>query len=214
MRTPVAFACLVLALIPSSALSASPTPPGWKLPALPTIDFPARLKTPEEFFNYSRDYYRARNITFGPVPAKNGSSISPNGAAEGCGGCGGGRRRQSSRRITTNGCSFSPDYYFKSVCNQHDVCYQTCGVVQGNCDWTFYRRMLTVCSSRTVPSSRKNECRNVANTYYSAVGATTWFFCPSQNQFCECSCTWQNCGSRPWWCYWNWCTPASSRCCK
>ncbi|KAI9023449.1 hypothetical protein DFJ74DRAFT_768054 [Hyaloraphidium curvatum] len=217
-------ACLVIALLPSGVLSAPAVPAGWKMPTLPPIDFPANLKTPKELYDYTLAYYKARNIPFGPSQAGNGSSLAANAAvpaalaanaaAESCGSCGGGGRRQSSRRITTNGCSFSPDYYFKNVCNQHDVCYQTCGASQGSCDWSFYSNMLNVCNSRTVPANERNRCRNTANLYYNAVSATTWFFCPSQNQFCECTCTWQNCiVSRPSWCFWNWCS-TTRRCCR
>lgn len=119
----------VLGLILASAAAARAAVPNKPaLPALPEIDFPPNLKTAKQFMDYSIQYYKARNISFGPAP---GSALAANGKAEGCGGCDGKSRRQR-YPITTNGCTMSPDYYFKSVCNRHDICY---GVLISKSEW-------------------------------------------------------------------------------
>lgn len=70
---------------------------------------------------------------------------------------------------------FVPDSHFvdfSPACQQHDVCYSTCGKVRKACDLSFWRTMRRKCQTAFNSFWHKIQrrgCLETANTYYSVV---------------------------------------------
>ena len=59
---------------------------------------------------------------------------------------------------------------FTSACNDHDICYRTCGSVKVTCDETFYHDMTSICAGQFEAGSRDSRwCLDLAYVYWQAV---------------------------------------------
>jgi YD repeat-containing protein len=58
---------------------------------------------------------------------------------------------------------------FSLDCDTHDICYQRCGAIKANCDWTFYLNMRRTCSS--VPPIYVPGIGNAQDYCYAAASA-------------------------------------------
>lgn len=88
-----------------------------------------------------------------------------------------------------NGCSNPvPGYggwndFFKSCCDEHDACYQTCNSDRKNCDAIWYTCMIQRC----IGQRRLRTCLAFATKYFEAV---RWFGCGAwkKGQRAACKC--------------------------
>ncbi len=64
------------------------------------------------------------------------------------------------------------DVNFTGACDNHDQCYDTCGVTKESCDEAFLSDMTSVCET-TYPSdseqSERSACLTAADVYYEGV---------------------------------------------
>ena len=64
------------------------------------------------------------------------------------------------------------DVNFTGACNNHDLCYDTCGMTKEYCDDTFLIDMISVCEN-TYPSdsekTQRDACLAAANLYFEGV---------------------------------------------
>ena len=59
---------------------------------------------------------------------------------------------------------------FTSACNDHDICYRTCGCVKVTCDDVFYGDLTSICAGRFEAGSRESRwCLDLAYVYWQAV---------------------------------------------
>jgi secretory phospholipase A2 len=93
----------------------------------------------------------------------------------------------------TNGCGSSKFVYFQPTtpllticCDQHDLCYDTCGVSRAACDGLFLSCMEGVCQA--VPDVIENQvCKLEARTMHSLVRLFgSKFFNNAQSKACVC----------------------------
>jgi len=74
-------------------------------------------------------------------------------------------------------------------CNNHDYCYQTCGVPKEDCDVAFYWDIIDVCNNMTIAQKLLcyDDCVATATTYYDgvAIGAAS-AYAHGQNRSCQC----------------------------
>ena len=79
-------------------------------------------------------------------------------------------------RRQANGCgpsSLNLDEFLREIgedilivcCNEHDLCYDTCGKKQFTCDTSFLRCMLEICQYLS-PLSNVQRCQNDARVYF------------------------------------------------
>jgi hypothetical protein len=78
---------------------------------------------------------------------------------------------------------------FTSACNNHDICYTTCGTTQAACDEAFYTDLRAICSSNYADGDlRRTRCEWLAYIYWQAVarfGAS--YFDGAQVEACACA---------------------------
>lgn len=78
---------------------------------------------------------------------------------------------------------------FITACNDHDICYQTCGSSKRVCDNLFYQGMMSICSERLVGGEQEPvRCFVLAYVYWQAVlryGHES--FDITQSRVCECA---------------------------
>lgn len=89
-------------------------------------------------------------------------------------------------RVIPNGCTWSPDYRFKSCCDTHDFCYGSCNAAKSNCDRSFYSCMVSVCSR--VSFVERGYCNNMASLYYNAVNTIGCRFYQNAQQGSQATC--------------------------
>ena len=79
---------------------------------------------------------------------------------------------------TRNGCSapapqgigsVGNGVFFGDACNEHDDCYQTCGISQSDCDRQLLSDLYSACESQTSTWFARMQCRNVAHTFFNAL---------------------------------------------
>lgn len=59
---------------------------------------------------------------------------------------------------------------FTQACNEHDVCYTTCGQPKPGCDNQFFRSMVLICGENFDPGDERHErCLDVAYIYWQVV---------------------------------------------
>ena len=92
--------------------------------------------------------------------------------------------------ITSNGCTGTGfidlvgEEDFTSCCDEHDACYQVCGMTKKRCDMKFWECLEHMCT--TVFSTNK-ECRSAANIYYIATRTLgREFYEDAQSEHCQC----------------------------
>ena len=92
--------------------------------------------------------------------------------------------------ITSNGCTGSDfidlvgEEDFTSCCDEHDACYQVCGMTKKRCDMKFWECMEHMCVTMF---TLNKDCRSAANIYYIAtktLGRT--FYEDAQSEHCMC----------------------------
>jgi len=86
-------------------------------------------------------------------------------------------------------------FNFKSACDNHDVCYGSCGRPKGGCDDRFFVEMIAHCFERTkwVPH-RFALCVATATAYYKAVGLGG---SDASEKGQDDHCHWEPCCKRP-----------------
>ena len=73
---------------------------------------------------------------------------------------------------------------FTSCCDEHDACYQVCGMTKKRCDMKFWECLEHMCE--TVFTSNK-QCRSAANIYYIATRTLgREFYEDAQSEHCMC----------------------------
>ena len=97
------------------------------------------------------------------------------------------------REPTPNGCGPSnfplttPSDSFLECCNEHDICYETCGNSKIQCDLDFYECMFCSCDATYDDYYEQSVCEELACSYFQAVDQ---FGCSSfeagQEQACIC----------------------------
>ena len=117
-----------------------------------------------------------------------------------CNGCGPGKKGAPSENKypildklpKTIGANFTP------ACNEHDVCYGTCGRDKSDCDTAFLRGMLAACQDLALGPALRDDgqlttgttvttCLSYAYAYYSVVSLKGQdAFDTAQEQGCEC----------------------------
>ena len=98
------------------------------------------------------------------------------------------------KSATYNGCgpeenhiTVPLDWGFERVCNNHDICYGTCGKYRQLCDNDFGDGLVIKCIDNVGPGSARDYCMLTANMMYDAVkhyGNT--FFEQAQKEDCKC----------------------------
>ena len=92
--------------------------------------------------------------------------------------------------VTSNGCTgadfieLDGEEDFTSCCDEHDACYQICGLNKKKCDHKFWECMEHLCES-VFPENKK--CKKAANIYY--LGTSTLgnsFYEDAQSDHCMC----------------------------
>lgn len=64
------------------------------------------------------------------------------------------------------------DVSFRKPCENHDLCYETCGVTKEECDVTFHNEMKSVCEDTfpdDIDALQKMACLAAADLYYEGV---------------------------------------------
>jgi hypothetical protein len=92
--------------------------------------------------------------------------------------------------ITSNGCTgtgfieLEGEEDFTSCCDEHDACYQVCGMTKKRCDMKFWECLEHMCE--TVFTTNK-QCRSAANIYYIATRTLgREFYEDAQSEHCQC----------------------------
>jgi len=78
---------------------------------------------------------------------------------------------------------------FTSACNEHDLCYTTCGVTQAECDEQFFHALNTICAENFAEGDpRREPCFALAYVYWQAVARLgEEFFIDAQVSACACA---------------------------
>jgi len=112
-----------------------------------------------------------------------------------------GRSEEQGEEPTSNGCGSAgsewvPDSFpggvdFSSACNNHDICYGTCGSSKGTCDDSLRQDMRDACDAGlsywNIPG--RAACYATAHTYYLAVReAGSDPFKEAQDNHCKWEC--------------------------
>ena len=92
--------------------------------------------------------------------------------------------------ITSNGCTGTGfidlvgEEDFTTCCDEHDACYQVCGMTKKRCDIKFWDCLEHMCT--TVFTTNK-DCRSAANIYYIATRTLgREFYEDAQSEHCQC----------------------------
>ena len=101
------------------------------------------------------------------------------------------RSKTQKKSPTFNGCGAAggqkfPEFKgtFTTPCNDHDICYATCGSSRSTCDSDFKSDLLSACGS--VGFGKKTLCKIAANAYYQgAKRAGGKAFEAAQDNFCK-----------------------------
>jgi secretory phospholipase A2 len=97
---------------------------------------------------------------------------------------------QNRMTISSNGCTgadfieLAGEEDFTSCCDEHDACYQVCGMTKKKCDMKFWECMEHMCNT-LFPENKK--CTKAANIYY--IGTKTLgnaFYEDAQSDHCMC----------------------------
>lgn len=94
---------------------------------------------------------------------------------------------KSNNRPVSNGCSVPsfiqlPDFQFEKCCDQHDSCYQACGISKNSCETHFGRCLKEHCKAVHAGNS---ECTQTADTFVMGV---KMFGCNGYQESQEASC--------------------------
>eukprot|EP00128_Syssomonas_multiformis_P015774 Colp12_sorted_trinity150504_noHs@2531 len=92
---------------------------------------------------------------------------------------------------TTNGCgvaglTIENVFNFTPCCDEHDICYDTCGANKKKCDDKFKKCLLKVCK-KLRDTEEKEKCQGNANLYY--IGTASFgcaAYSASQENACMC----------------------------
>lgn len=108
-------------------------------------------------------------------------------------------RRSSGHQAQPNGCGPASDPQFTAalsksfpgfveMCNNHDICYGTCGKPKALCDNEFWEEMMDYCKSWQKNSTEFfRQCNSLANIYAAAVKALGCSaYTDAQKQACYC----------------------------
>lgn len=87
----------------------------------------------------------------------------------------------STRAFKPNGCTLSPDRWFKAnfkpACDKHDYCYvNKKHINRDTCDYRFLQDLNAICNAAYTDSRDKARCRGKASIYYAAVRTAGWAF--------------------------------------
>lgn len=94
---------------------------------------------------------------------------------------------------SANGCSIGnnvirmQDIDFTECCNEHDICYDTCGNRKAMCDTAFLACMMRHCEGTSSNRQAQTSCKGTANMFYAGVqmmGCS--FYLDAQQQACLC----------------------------
>ena len=129
------------------------------------------------------------------LTSSNGDVCTPNEPCDDSFTCPGGATPQAdpNNPATTNGCGPSsfplagPSFSFLECCNQHDICYETCGSSKIACDNDFYTCMFCSCGAEYDDFFSQLACEELACSYFQAVdefGCSA--FGAAQEQACIC----------------------------
>lgn len=100
-----------------------------------------------------------------------------------------------SKSPTYNGCGSDgnhiptpPDWGFEPVCNNHDICYGTCGKHRQICDTNFGNGLVLKCVNNVKVGSARDYCIMTADLMYDAVKHYgNKYFEQAQRDDCTCS---------------------------
>lgn len=97
---------------------------------------------------------------------------------------------QNNWPVTSNGCTgaefieLDGEEDFTSCCDEHDACYQVCGMGKRKCDYKFWECMEHMCES---VFSENKKCKKAANIYYLGTSTLgTAFYEDAQSEHCMC----------------------------
>ena len=84
----------------------------------------------------------------------------------------------------TGGLTVVSDYDFTPCCNEHDVCYHTCGNEKSDCDRAFADCMMKFCEKQ----ANREQCGGQARMYTMGVGfGGCGPYLSSQEDACTCN---------------------------
>jgi len=73
------------------------------------------------------------------------------------------------------------------ICNEHDICYETCGTTQAKCDGDFKRDMYKMCNGLR-NGFKRGVCKAKAKAMYLMVRvAGKSYFHSGQKKYCSCN---------------------------
>lgn len=107
------------------------------------------------------------------------------------------RSKDQSKPPTTNGCTTVGQsvFGFTLACNNHDLCWGTCGADHDSCDVDFYSDMVSICDDRYDDDSFwEARCVQAAYVYLRSVSLMSSYFEATQDEFCK----WKPCPSETW----------------
>jgi len=110
------------------------------------------------------------------------------------------RTKRQAQAPIANGCGpygwdYSvPDFVFEGACNNHDICWGTCGSSQNACDQRFLADMQNACRAahnggNVFSKFALSRCLELADIYYRAVSGNEKHFEESQDE----ACAWEKC---------------------
>jgi hypothetical protein len=91
--------------------------------------------------------------------------------------------------IKGEGCTGLPISIFSPACNQHDICWSTCGADQTSCDRDFLRDMLRICDQTYSYMWANVACRSQAMLMFRVVQNNSGYFESTQDN----ACSWEEC---------------------
>ena len=91
--------------------------------------------------------------------------------------------------IKGEGCTRLKYTIFTPACDQHDICWSTCGADQTACDKDFLKGMLRICDQTYTYMWANVACRLQAMAMYRVVQNNSGYFEQTQDD----ACTWEDC---------------------
>lgn len=75
---------------------------------------------------------------------------------------------------------------FTKACNNHDICYGTCGSKKTNCDNSLLKEMMSACDNFSIDVGYRTQCKTTALVFYIAVlSSGKPYYDEAQDAYCE-----------------------------